>query len=100
MPKLIKYQVTFLLMEFFNDYLLHTWSSDYGRFLQSIGASKISIISKGKTDLAYHIDNQETGFYVQIKFSSTPKVIGAVKQKIDADPQMMRALITAKPYLI
>ena len=49
------YEIMILLTEEFNDSELKTWAFNYAKSLQNLSASNISVISRGKRDLAYWI---------------------------------------------
>lgn len=59
MTEKVKYEMMILLTEEFNKSELKTWSFNYARNLQLLSASQISIISKGKLDLAYPVKDQK-----------------------------------------
>ena len=57
----IKYEMMILLTEEFNDGDLKTWAFHYAKALRKLNASEISVISRGKRDLAYATKNQKRG---------------------------------------
>ena len=73
MSKTIKYEMMILLTEEFNDNELKTWAFNYAKTLRKLNVSEISVISRGKRDLAYEIANQKRGNFIQINFSSSLK---------------------------
>ena len=60
MTATMKYEMMILLTEEFNDSELKTWAFNYAKALRKLSASEISVISRGKRDLAYTIKNQKT----------------------------------------
>ena len=63
MSRTIKYEMMILLTEEFNDSELKTWAFNYAKHLRKLNASEISVISRGKRDLAYRIADQKREFY-------------------------------------
>ena len=69
----MKYEMMILLTEEFNDSELKTWAFNYAKALRKLSASEISVISRGKRDLAYMIKNQKRGnFYIISSFYKYP----------------------------
>jgi ribosomal protein S6 len=96
MSKTIKYEMMILLTEEFNDNELKTWAFNYAKTLRKLNASEISVISRGKRDLAYEIANQKRGNFIQINFSSIPKHIGNFSSSLKFDSNVLRFLILNK----
>jgi ribosomal protein S6 len=96
MTEKIKYEMMILLTEEFNKSELKTWSFNYARNLQLLSASQISITSKGKLDLAYPINDQKKGNFLQINFSAIPKCIEGFRQNTKFDPYILRYLLLNK----
>ena len=85
-----------LLSEEFNDSELKTWAFNYAKSLQNLSASNISVISRGKRDLAYWINNQRQGNFIQINFSSLPKYLNDFAADLKFDTNVLRFLIFKK----
>ena len=85
-----------LLSEEFNDSELKTWAFNYAKSLQNLSASNISVISRGKRDLAYWINNQRQGNFIQINFSSLPKYLNDFAADLKFDTNVLRFLILKK----
>lgn len=85
-----------VLTEEFNKSELKTWSFNYARNLQLLSASDISIISKGTLYLAYTIDDQKRGNFIQINFSTVPKYLQKIKENTKLDPYILRSLLINK----
>ena len=92
----VKYEMMILLTEEFNDSELKTWAFNYAKILQNLSASEISVISRGKRDLAYWINNQKKGSFIQINFSSMPKYLDQFVSDLKFDPNVLRFLILNK----
>ena len=91
-----KYEMMILLTEEFNDSELKTWAFNYAKVLQNLSASEISVISRGKRDLAYWINNQKKGSFIQINFSAMPKYLGKFTGDLKFDTNVLRFLILNK----
>ena len=80
MSVLRKYEIMILLTEEFNDGELKTWVFNYAKTLRKFSVCDISVISRGKHNLAYSIKNTMKGNYIQLNFSSMPKYINNFSQ--------------------
>ena len=85
-----------LLTEEFNDSELKTWAFNYAKALRKLSASEISVISRGKRDLAYEIKNQRKGNFIQINFSSMPNYIKEYTKDLKFDSNILRFLVLNK----
>ena len=85
-----------LLTEEFNDSELKTWAFNYATSLSKLSASEISVISRGKRDLAYDIKNQKKGNFIQINFSSLPKYLNEYTKDLKFDSNVLRFLVLNK----
>ena len=92
----VKYEMMILLTEEFNESELKTWAFNYAKALQNLSASEISVISRGKRDLAYWIKNQKKGNFIQINFSSMPKYLKKFIYDLKFDTNILRLLILNK----
>nr|YP_009496200.1 ribosomal protein S6 [Plagiogrammopsis vanheurckii]AWT38640.1 ribosomal protein S6 [Plagiogrammopsis vanheurckii] len=91
-----KYEMMILLTEEFNDSELKTWAFNYAKALRKLSASEISVISRGKRDLAYGINDQKKGNFIQINFSSIPKYIENYSKNLKFDSNVLRFLVLNK----
>jgi ribosomal protein S6 len=91
-----KYEMMILLTEEFNDSELKTWAFNYAKSLSKLSASEISVISRGKRDLAYDIKNQKKGNFIQINFSSLPKYLTEYTKDLKFDSNVLRFLVLNK----
>ena len=96
MARTIKYEMMVLLVEEFNDTQLKNWVFDYAKILRKLNVSDISVISRGKRDLAYEITNQKRGNFIQINFSSVPKHIEKFSSSLKFDSNVLRFLVLNK----
>ena len=96
MAVLRKYETMILLSEEFNDSELKTWVFNYAKNLRKFSVCDISVISRGKHNLAYPIDNKMKGNYIQLNFSSMPKYISNFSNILKMDSHVLRFLIFNK----
>ena len=96
MSGITTYEMMIILKEHINETQLKTWSIDFAKKLQALSASEISVISRGKRDLAYSIQNQKKGNFIQIKFLSVPKYITEFSNQLKFDSNVLRFLILKK----
>lgn len=91
-----KYEIMILLTEEFNDSELKAWVFNYAKNLRKFSVCNISVISRGKRNLAYPISNRSKGNYIQLNFSSMPKYINSFSQILKMDSNVLRFLILNK----
>jgi ribosomal protein S6 len=96
MSILRKYETMILLTEEFNDSELKTWVFNYAKNLRKFSVCDISVISRGKHNLAYPIDEKMKGNYIQLNFSSMPKYISNFSNILKMDSNVLRFLIFNK----
>ena len=96
MALLRKYETMILLTEEFNDSELKTWVFNYAKSLRKFSVCNISVISRGKQNLAYPISDRQRGNYIQLNFSSVPKYINNFKHILKMDSNVLRFLILNK----
>lgn len=96
MSLLRKYEIMILLTEEFNDSELKTWVFNYAKNLRKFSVCDISVISRGKHNLAYTIDNKLKGNYIQLNFSSMPKYIEDFSRILKMDSNVLRFLVFNK----
>lgn len=96
MSLLRKYELMILLTEEFNDSELKTWVFHYAKNLRKFSVCDISVISRGKHNLAYPIDNRMKGNYIQLNFSSMPKYITNFSNILKMDSNVLRFLVFNK----
>ena len=92
----VKYEIMILITEEFNDSELKTWAFNYAKALRKLNASEILVISRGKRDLAYSINNQKRGNFIQINFSSMPKYLNNFTTNLKLDSKVLRFLVLNK----
>ena len=92
----IKYEMMIVLKEEFNNSELKTWAFNYAKTIRKLTATEISVISRGKRNLAYMIENQKRGNFIQINFSSNPNSIINFTNNLKSDNNVLRSLILNK----
>jgi ribosomal protein S6 len=73
MSLLRKYEIMILLTEEFNDSELKTWVFNYAKNLRKFSVCDISVISRGKHNLAYPINDRKGQLY-SVKFFKYAKI--------------------------
>ena len=96
MTILRKYEIMILLTEEFNDSELKSWVFNYAKNLRKFNVCDISVISRGKHNLAYSIRNRIKGNYIQLNFSSIPKYIETLSKILNMDSHVLRFLVFNK----
>ena len=96
MSLLRRYEIMILLTEEFNDSELKTWVFNYAKNLRKFSVCDISVISRGKHNLAYPIKNRTKGNYIQLNFSSMPKYINNFANTLKLDSNVLRFLVLNK----
>ena len=96
MSLLRTYEIMILLTEEFNDSELKTWVFNYAKNLRKFSVCDISVISRGKQNLAYPIENKMKGNYIQLNFSSMPKYISNFSNSLKIDSNVLRFLVFNK----
>lgn len=99
MVKKLKYEMMVLLAEELNDTELKTWAFNYAKHLRKLNASEISVISRGKRDLAYEIRKEKRGNFIQINFlsnSSSSKFIETLSALLPSTGNVLRFSIFRK----
>ena len=85
-----------LLTEEFQDSDLKTWGFNYVKSLRKFNVCNISVISRGKHNLAYPIKDEMKGSYIQLNFSSMPKYITNFSKILKMDSKVLRFLVFNK----
>lgn len=90
MSLLRKYEIMILLTEEFNENELKKWVFNYAKTLRKFNVHDISVISRGKHNLAYPIEKTLKGNYIQLNFSSMPKYIINFSKLLQLDLNVLR----------
>ena len=96
MSLLRKYEIMILLTEEFNDNELKTWVFNYAKNLRKFSVCDISVVSRGKHNLAYPINTKMKGNYIQLNFSSMPKYIVNFSKILKLDSHVLRFVVFNK----
>jgi len=65
----------------------------YIKELKKLGALSISIVTRGKRNLAYEIENHKTGYFIQLYFDSFPNILPIYKTKLNLDKNILRSVV-------
>ena len=87
-----------LITEEFNENELKKWVFNYAKTLRKFNVSDISVISRGKQNLAYPIDKKLKGNYIQLNFSSMPKYIINFSKILQLDLNVLRFTVFTKQF--
>ena len=98
MSLLKKYEIMILLTEEFNENELKRWVFNYAKNLRKFNVCQISVISLGKRNLAYSIQNKGKGNYIQLNFSSMPKYLTNFSKILKLDSNVLRFLVFNKQF--
>ena len=96
MSLLKKYEIMILLTEEFNDSELKTWVFNYAKNLRKFNVCDISVISRGKHQLAYSVNKKMKGNYIQLNFLSMPKYIIDFSTSLKKNSNVLRFLVLNK----
>ena len=66
----------------------------YAPQLKKLGASDISVISRGRRDFAYTTKKTKTGYFIEMYFTSSPQVLPLYETKLKLDKNVIRYLVT------
>lgn len=61
--------------------------------LNKLGALSISIVKRGKRDLAYTIDKHKNGYFIQVYFTSSPSILSIYQTKLNLDKNILRSMV-------
>jgi len=78
----------------YNEIELRNIVYPYIQQLKKLGALSISVITRGRRDLAYAIDNHKTGYFIQVYFDSSPNILLSYQTKLNLDKNILRSLVT------
>ena len=98
MSGITSYEMMVILKENVTEIQLKNWALNFAKQLQGSNVSEISVISRGKRDLAYPIGNQKRGNFIQINFLSVPKCISKFSDQLNFDNNVLRFLILNKNF--
>jgi ribosomal protein S6 len=73
---------------------LKTIAFGYAQQLKKLGASDISVVSRGRRDFAYPTKRIKTGYFVEMYFNSSPQILPIFENKLRLDKNIIRSLIT------
>lgn len=68
-------------------------ATNYANHFRSLGASTVSVVSRGKRDLVYIISKSKTGYYVEMEFHSSPQILETCEAKLKLDENVLRYIV-------
>jgi ribosomal protein S6 len=66
----------------------------YARQLKKLGASDISVVSRGRRDFISTLKRVQIGYFIEIYFNSSPQILPIYQNKLRLDKNVIRSLIT------
>ena len=90
------YEIMILLTAEFNDSELKAWVFNYARNLRKFNVCDISVIARGKQDLAYPVKRKIKGNYIQLNFLGMPRYIKSFSKILKMDSNVLRFLVFHK----
>ena len=91
-----KYEIMILLTEEFSENELKAWVFNFAKLLRKFSVCDISVISRGKHNLAYQINDKSKGHFIQLNLSSVPKHLEKFSNILREDSNVFRFLIFKK----
>ena len=65
----------------------------YAQQLKKLGALSISVVSRGRRDLAYTVNKEKTGYFIEMYFNSSPNILSIFQTKLKLDKNVLRSLV-------
>ena len=87
------YESMVVLSSEYNENELRKIIYPYIEQLRKLGALSISIVTRGKRDLAYAIDKHKNGYFIQVYFASSPNILGIYQTKLNLDKNTLRSMV-------
>jgi len=88
------YEAMVIISSHCNEAELKMIAFGYAQQLKKLGASDISVVSRGRRDFAYTSKGAKIGYFVEMHFTSSPQVLPLYENKLKLDKNVIRALIT------
>ena len=66
----------------------------YAQQLKRLGASDISIVSRGRRDFVYPMRSAKMGYFIEMYFNSSPQILPLYETTLKLDKNVVRYLIT------
>lgn len=88
----IVYETMYILRPDLGDEQVEQAVSKYQNLLQEQGATEIEIQRRGKRRLAYEINRQRDGIYVQMNYEAPGKVIAPLERAMRLSDEVIRYL--------
>jgi small subunit ribosomal protein S6 len=88
----IVYETMYILRPDLGDEQVEQAVSKYQNLLQEQGATEIEIQRRGKRRLAYEINKQRDGIYVQMNYEAPGKVVAPLERAMRLSDEVIRYL--------
>lgn len=86
------YETMYILRPDFGDEQVEQAIAKYQNLIQEQGAENIEIQQRGKRRLAYEINRQREGFYVQMNYQGPGKIIAPLERSMRLSEEVIRYL--------
>lgn len=88
-----RYKLMVILEPPSSDIELRALAANYANQFRSLGASAVSIVSRGKRNLVYVLSQSKIGYYVEMGFQSSPQILPTCEAKLKLDKNVLRYMI-------
>lgn len=86
------YELMYILRPDLNDEQVNTTVDKYKQLLVANGSTDIEIQTKGKKRLAYPINKNRDGYYVQVNYIGSGKEVAVVERAMRLSEEVIRYL--------
>jgi small subunit ribosomal protein S6 len=86
------YEMMYILRPDLNEEQVNGAIDKYKQLLESNGATNIEIQAKGKKRLAYPINKNRDGYYVQVNYTSSGQEVAVVERAMRLSEEVIRYL--------
>ena len=93
--KLNHYETMVILSPKCTEKELKTLAFGYAQQLKRLGASNISVISRGCRTFAYEMEGFTKGYFIEVFFQASPELLSLHKNKLKLDKNVLRYSISS-----
>lgn len=90
------YELMILVRKEFTNRELKIWALNKAKIFKQFKTSNISVISRGRRNLSYSINQELIGNYIQFNLSTFPKNIHTLLSTIKLDSSILRVFLLKK----
>lgn len=87
------YESMVILSSACNETELKIIAFGYAQQLKKLGASDISVISRGRRHFAYPLKKNDVGYFIEMYFKCSPQILPVYKNKLKLDKKVIRSII-------